>query len=119
MRFIIDAQLPIRLSNWLCVQGHDAIHTLSLPEKNHTSDRSIADMADESDRIVVSKDSDFTTLKLLTGKPKKLLIIKTGNLGNDELLKIFEVNLKTIEKLFLTFEVVEISSAMVAGGNLD
>lgn len=53
------------------------------------------------------------------GKPKKLLLIKTGNLNNTLLLQIFETNLGVIEKLFLTFEIVEVSKTMVGGGNLD
>ena len=119
MRFLIDAQLPRRLSEWLCDKGHDSIHTLDLPEKNKSSDHFIAKFADENDRIVVSKDADFTTLKLLAGMPKKLLLVKTGNLNNTPLLWLFEKNLAVIEKLFVTFEIVEISKTMVGGGNLD
>ncbi len=119
MKFIVDAQLPSRLSKWLGGKGHDSIHTLDLPEQNRTGDRFIADLADENDRIVVTKDADFTALKLLTGKPKKLLLIKTGNLNNTSLLHIFEMNLDLIEKLFATFEIVEVSKTMVGGGNPD
>lgn len=32
MKFIIDAQLPYRLKDWLIAQGFDAIHTRDLPE---------------------------------------------------------------------------------------
>ena len=53
------------------------------------------------------------------GKPKKLLLIKTGNLNNTLLLQIFATNLGVIEKLFLTFEIVEVGKTMVGGGNLD
>ena len=119
MRFIVDAQLPLRLSKWLCGRGHDSIHTRDLPEKNRTRDHFIADFADENNRIVVSKDADFTSLKLLTGKPKKLLLIRTGNLNNRHLLQIFQTNLDLIEKLFVTFEIVEVTKTMVGGGNPD
>lgn len=34
MKFIVDAQLPVRLKYWLNDQGHDAIHTNDLPS-NH------------------------------------------------------------------------------------
>ncbi len=119
MRFIVDAQLPSRLSKWLCSQGHDSIHTLDLPEKNRTGDHFIADFADENGRIVVSKDADFTALKLLAGKPKKLLLIKTGNLNNTLLLQVFNANLDVIENLFLSFEIVELGRTMVVGGYPD
>lgn len=117
MKFIVDAQLPSLLSKWLCDQGHDSIHTLGLPEKNRSGDHFIADYADENERIVVSKDADFTRLKLLAGKPKKLLLVRTGNLNNTLLFQIFSTNLDIIEKLFLTFELVELSKTMVVGGN--
>lgn len=119
MKFIIDAQLPLRLSKWLCDYGHDSIHTLELPEKNRSGDHFIAAFADNGDRIVVSKDSDFTALKLLSGSPKKILLIKTGNLTNTPLLQLFEANLHVIEKLFASFDIVELSQTLVIGRHLD
>jgi predicted nuclease of predicted toxin-antitoxin system len=34
MKFLIDAQLPRRMVRWLSAAGHDAIHTLDLPDRN-------------------------------------------------------------------------------------
>ena len=119
MKFIIDAQLPLRLSEWLCDSGHDSIHTLELPEKNRSGDHFIAALADENDRVVVSKDSDFTALKLISGSPKKLLLIKTGNLTNTPLLQLFEANLNIIERLFASFDIVELSQTLVIGRHLE
>jgi uncharacterized protein with PIN domain len=53
MRFLVDAQLPRRIAHRLREQGHDAIHTLDLPEANRTADNTIADVADREDRVVV------------------------------------------------------------------
>ncbi len=41
MKFIIDAQLPRRLSYFLREKGFDSIHTLDLPKGNKTSDTEI------------------------------------------------------------------------------
>ena len=38
MKFILDAQLPKKLSDFLIWKGYDAIHTLDLPLKNKTKD---------------------------------------------------------------------------------
>lgn len=38
MRFLVDAQLPVRLKDWLLKKGHDAIHTFDLPLKNAAPD---------------------------------------------------------------------------------
>ncbi|MBX3297487.1 MAG: DUF5615 family PIN-like protein [Acidobacteria bacterium] len=119
MKLIVDAQLPRRLSNWFCSIGHDSIHTLDLPERNRTADDSVAKIADSDGRIVVTKDSDFLSLKLLTHSPQKLLFVSAGNLNNDSLLHMFESNIDIVEKLFLTFEIVEINASMVIGRNLD
>ena len=45
MKFIIDAQLPISLSNLLKSRGHDSIHTLELPDKNKTKDNYITNIS--------------------------------------------------------------------------
>ena len=41
MKFMVDAQLPRRLSNWFRDQGYDAQHTLDLPEGNCTQDAEV------------------------------------------------------------------------------
>jgi hypothetical protein len=33
MKFLVDAQLPRRLANWLNEAGHDTLHTFDLPKK--------------------------------------------------------------------------------------
>ena len=34
MKFLVDAQFPQRFAGWLRDAGHDARHTLELPEQN-------------------------------------------------------------------------------------
>lgn len=41
MKFLIDAQLPMRLVRLLQLVGYDTIHTLNLPQKNATPDTEI------------------------------------------------------------------------------
>lgn len=82
MKFIVDAQLPQLLATWLKERGFDTIHTLELPAANYSDDKEIIIVADQDDRVVISKDSDFFDDHILTGKPKRLLVIKTGNIKN-------------------------------------
>lgn len=58
MKFLIDAQLPRRFCSWLAAAGHDATHTLDLPQRNRTTDSEILDLAEQENRIVVTKDDD-------------------------------------------------------------
>ncbi|MCY7374583.1 MAG: DUF5615 family PIN-like protein [Pyrinomonadaceae bacterium] len=117
MKFIVDAQLPYRLKNWLTAQGFDAIHTRDLPDANETEDLDIADVADRDNRTVITKDDDFLKLYILKGKPQKLLLITTGNIVNQELLILFEKNFATAIKLFNSFQVVEMNNFLIMGHN--
>jgi predicted nuclease of predicted toxin-antitoxin system len=101
MKFIVDAQLPEGLKFWLIEQGHDVIHTDDLPNKHLTKDTEIIEIAEKENRIVISKDNDFYKHHLINGTPKKILFLKTGNIVNKELLRLFELNFQTIEKHFI------------------
>ncbi len=72
--FIVDAQLPYRLKNWLIAKGYDTIHTEDFLEQSLTADLEIVRVAERENRAVISKDSDFLKLYILSGKPKKLLL---------------------------------------------
>ena len=96
MKFLVDAQLPARLARQLDSAGHDAIHTLSLPDRNRTSDQEIASIADGDDRVVISKDRDFRDAYLLRKVPRRLLLVETGNVNNDDLMALFDKNLQSI-----------------------
>lgn len=99
MKFIVDAQLPKTLSDFLNYKGFDSIHTLELPDKNKTQDNIINTIADKDNRIVITKDNDFLESFLLEAKPAKLVLIKTGNISNTELIILFENQLHKISLL--------------------
>ncbi|WP_058556662.1 DUF5615 family PIN-like protein [Thiohalocapsa sp. ML1] len=108
MRLIIDAQLPRRLARWLSARGHDALHTLDLPDANRTTDAAISDLACRDDRIVVTKDSDFVYSHLLLGRPPAVLLIATGNLGNNNLMRLLEHNIDALERELLSHRLIEL-----------
>lgn len=88
-----------------------------MPKANETEDLSIADIAESENRTVISKDSDFLKLHILSGRPQRLLLITTGNIVNNELLALFEINFETAMKLFKTYKVVEMNNSFVLGHN--
>ena len=47
MNFLVDAQLPRRMTAWLTAGGCNAIHTLDLPDANRTTDEQINDVAEQ------------------------------------------------------------------------
>jgi predicted nuclease of predicted toxin-antitoxin system len=96
VRFLIDAQLPARLAEFLNQAGHDALHTIGLPDGNRSTDSQIALRADTENRVVVTKDQDSRDGHLLGRSPRKLLVVATGNITNDVLLLLFELHLDAV-----------------------
>lgn len=114
MRFLIDAQLPRRLAYRLRDQGFDALHTLDLPAGNTTSDAALIALAQQEQRIIVTKDADFVNSFLLYRQPERLLLVSTGNIANIELEKLFVGHLSSMADAFTASEFVELSrSALI------
>ncbi|WP_454561025.1 DUF5615 family PIN-like protein [Mycobacterium haemophilum] len=88
MRFLVDAQLPVRLCDFLIERGHEAVHVLALPDGNRSSDAAVTEAVDKEDRIVVTKDSDFRYSHTISGSPRRLLIVATGNVSNAVLVNV-------------------------------
>jgi len=109
MKFLVDAQLPVRLAKLLQNYNHDAIHTTELPQKNSTLDTQINDISAQQERIVITKDSDFVDSFLTIQKPYKLLLVTTGNIKNSELEAIFINYLSTLVDLFEQHNYIELS----------
>jgi len=108
MKFIIDAQLPRRMAEWFANNGLDAVHTITLPASNATTDSRIVEIAEQDGRIVVSKDNDFIDRHLLTSNPAKLLLISPGNISNCRLQAIIESHLATIIQEFQTHNFLDL-----------
>ena len=108
MRFLVDAQLPVRLARWLQDKGHDVLHTCDLPTGNRTDDSDVNELSLREARVVVTKDTDFVGTLLLTRKPYKLLLVATGNIGNADLEGLFQRNLEVIVSTLDTSDYVEL-----------
>lgn len=108
MKFLVDAQLPKSLADFLSQNGHEGLHTLQLPDKNKTTDKQIIEIAYKENYIVVTKDNDFLESFFLKQEPSTLILIKTGNIPNEELLKIFSFHIKTIEHIISENSLIEI-----------
>jgi predicted nuclease of predicted toxin-antitoxin system len=61
MNFLIDANLPRRIVRIFQERGHDAVHTLDLPEGNATADVALLDYSEKNNCVITTKDSDFST----------------------------------------------------------
>lgn len=96
MKFLIDANLPRGLVHIFQANGHDAIHTMDLPEGNATLDATLLDYSDKNNCVITTKDSDFSTSFWLQNRPQKLLLISTGNIRNSELETLLTANFEQL-----------------------
>jgi predicted nuclease of predicted toxin-antitoxin system len=66
------------------------------------------------------KDRDFREAHLLTGSPRQLLVVATGNVTNEALLSLFELHLDAIVSAFAEADVVQLTEeALMLSGPRD
>jgi len=109
MKFLVDAQLPVRLARFLQTAGYDTLHTQFLPLKNATPDPEINALSLKEERILITKDKDFIQSFILSKKPYKLLVVTTGNISNNDLENLFIKNLQQLTELFTKHELIEMT----------
>ena len=109
MNFVIDAQLPRRLARLLIAAGHDAVHTLDLPNANRTTDAELNAISIQEKRVVVTKETDFVDSFLLFKEPYKLLAVSTGNISNKDLEALFTPLVPTIVTTFQSHDYAELT----------
>ena len=97
MKFLVDAHSPSRLCTILRRRGHYVMHTLNLPRRNLTKDEDINRISAADYWIVVFKDTDFFYSHLLTVRPWKLLLVRTGNISTADLCGAFERHLAKLK----------------------
>lgn len=85
MKFLVDAQLPPRLAEWLVDQGHTALHVAELGLLAAT-DREIWAAAEANEQVLVTKDRDFIEWALEPAASVRVVWVRIGNLGNAALI---------------------------------
>ena len=99
MRFLCDVHIPISISKRLSQEGFDSSHVDRLPARWHTSDKEIARIADDEDRILITKDVDFRNSSVINGTPRKLIKVNLGNIPHQVLSVLIVSNLSRLEQL--------------------
>lgn len=84
-----------------------------MPNGFTTPDTEITAMADTQGRAVVSKDADFVNSHLVSGKPLKLLVVRTGNCSNAELFGLFDRYLAEIVAAFAHADHIELHRTLL------
>ncbi|OWP63642.1 hypothetical protein CDA63_07565 [Hymenobacter amundsenii] len=113
MKFLVDAQLPVRVAHLLRYRGLDCFHTDDLPHGDRTTDSKIRQLAAETGRIIITKDADFLHSYLTNRQPRQLLLITTGNISNAELLQLLADRLPIILTLFAEYSLIELNQNLL------
>jgi len=113
MDFVVDAMLPLKLSVFLNSNGHNSIHTSEMPNQNSTLDDELNLVSVHQKRVVITKDSDFEYDIRVRKVPHKLLLVKTGNISNQELLRIFSQHINQLVSILNSNSFVELYSTGV------
>ena len=88
MKFLIDAQLPPALADWLRAKGHEATPVREAGLRD-ADDREIWLFAERLKATIVTKDEDFAIRAAAQPGPP-ILWVRTGNVVNRLLLARFE-----------------------------
>lgn len=88
MKFLIDAQLPPKLVDWLAARGHEAMHVLDLPDGLRMADSEVWRRAASEGSVIVSKDRDFLDLASVRGAPPIIFWVGIGNASTARLLEL-------------------------------
>ena len=98
MDFLIEAQLPPALVNWLIERGHTASHVADLAQINAT-DLQIWDHAFRTNSIVLTKDEDFSDRVSRTTTGPTIVWLRIGNATTRSLVEWLEPRWPSIIQL--------------------
>ena len=101
MRFLIDAQLPPGLAEWLRRRGHEADHVCDLGLLAADDER-ILHAAIDRNAVLVTKDEDFVYLR--TPDRVALLWLRIGNATNRRLEAWLTPRWPAIERMLVAGE---------------
>lgn len=79
MKFLIDANLPALLVREFIDAGHECTHMEDLLPR-YSPDTSIAQIANDSGAVIVSRDADFVQFSLNGALSVPLIRVRLGNL---------------------------------------
>lgn len=98
MKFLLDANIPPSLAEEL--EEFEVFTSQYLPKGNASKDSEIIQFTLEKEAILITKDFDFYHSFLQGRKPRKLILVKLGNMKIRELRSYFRNNLPKIKELF-------------------
>ena len=88
MKFLVDAQLPARLAQFLSELGHESVHVWEVGLRGAT-DEEIWKHAAAIGAALIRKDEDFVIMRALASLGSAVVWVRIGNCTNKILLGRF------------------------------
>lgn len=95
MRFLVDAQLPPALPQWLVQAGHSAEHVQSFGLER-ADDTVVWAHAVKSHSILITKDEDFLSIRLQSSDGPAVVWLRIGNATNRNLISWIETRFELV-----------------------
>ena len=99
MKLLFDHNLSPRLVSRLGDLYPDSNHLFNL-NLDTAEDSFVWEYAKDNDFTIVTKDSDFSELRLLRGFPPKVIWIRIGNCTTNDLESLIRSHSKEIENFY-------------------
>lgn len=113
MKFLVDMPLSPAVAGWLNARGHKAVHAWDIG-LGRAPDSDILQKAAEEERVVVTCDLDYPRLLALAGaKGPPLILIRSGNYSETEVLELLERVLRAIPEQDLARSLVVVDRSRV------
>lgn len=89
MRFLIDAQLPPRLTRVIHRAGHEAEHVFDLGIVAKP-DIEIWRHAERTGAVIITKDADFAAMRIQAASGPAVVWVRLGNITNAALERVLK-----------------------------
>ncbi|KJV40079.1 hypothetical protein VH88_11805 [Brevundimonas sp. KM4] len=97
MNFVVDAQLPLALTDWLRAKGHAADHVSEILTVNAT-DQAIWSLAKTEERVILTKDRDFAIWAADRRSGPQVVWLRLGNATRRALIDWLDPKWPQIER---------------------
>jgi len=97
VKFLVDANLPPRLCDWLKSHRHEAKHLFDLNLLTAT-DTQIWQHGKGGNLVIFTKDVDFYERALILGAPPQVVHVAVGNCSNSRLFDVLTSEWDDIEQ---------------------
>jgi predicted nuclease of predicted toxin-antitoxin system len=108
MNLLFDQNISFRITKRIKDIFPDSVHVSDCGLQNG-EDQEIWEYAKQNDYAIVTFDSDFYDISVISGHPPKVLWIRTGNFTTPEIAKLLSFHQKIIDNFLHHSDFTEIA----------